>query len=521
MEVNTSVEDVKGQEKLSACTEQTICRNEPAVGDTNTESDDNKLNEDMGNGNLSGQKTAKKGQQGGEEGLADSEEEARKDISNDINKLINNRDEETLDHFSDDNLVIDTKDNNYQAEHESSSDLSLDSSLASSLDSSLDSDPESDSDDENTNKDGSNNNEIDDLADDEFEQTSGPIVSKNEVVDEEAPVLPPDYTVPENAPLELIGTISALVERNVIVKANVSGEFRVLNDNSVLCFEDRTVLGPLFETFGRLQSPFYRVKFNTDEDFNRLKDKIGQNVYYVVPDSKFLYTDSIKHIKGTDASNCNDEELPEEEQEFSDDERELAAKQEKKRKRKSKNTKGNSALEPSLKVSKREDPQVNIDNSKYHTYGYVSRSEKHEQVYPAQRALASNNGQLNLHFAQNAMLYQQPQVLQQNHSSNYQQPFTGNVPYSNVNGFAFGNHINQGHQGTPYVQPYNPYSPYGTPSQPQFQSPLVQSIPTHAQQVPQVINPNAHIQLQQLQQLLANQQPNKANFPKESNGSSQ
>ena len=49
-------------------------------------------------------------------------------------------------------------------------------------------------------------------------------------------------------------------------------------------------------------------------------------MYYVVPDSQFLYTDSIKHIKGTDASNCHDEELPEEEQEYSDDEKELAAK---------------------------------------------------------------------------------------------------------------------------------------------------------------------------------------------------
>ena len=44
-------------------------------------------------------------------------------------------------------------------------------------------------------------------------------------------------------------------------------------------------------------------------------------MYYVVPDSQFLYTDSIKYIKGTDASNCHDEELPEEEQEYSDDEK--------------------------------------------------------------------------------------------------------------------------------------------------------------------------------------------------------
>lgn len=161
----------------------------------------------------------------------------------------------------------------------------------------------------------------------EEDAVSGPIVSKNELAEEKASTLPADYHVPENAPLEYVGTIIALVEQSAIISASTSGELRVLKENSVLCFEDRLVLGPLFEVFGRLQSPKYRVKFNTEEEFHQISDKKGEKVYYVVPESQFVYTAALKKIKGTDASNCHDEELPEEEQDFSDDERELAAKQ--------------------------------------------------------------------------------------------------------------------------------------------------------------------------------------------------
>ncbi|ODV67998.1 hypothetical protein HYPBUDRAFT_93192, partial [Hyphopichia burtonii NRRL Y-1933] len=123
----------------------------------------------------------------------------------------------------------------------------------------------------------------------------GPIHSKNELIDEEAPTLPEDFKIPENAPLEFIGEITGLVEKSVIIKANILGEFRVLKEGSIFCFEDRTLLGPLFETFGKLQSPIYRVKFNNEDQFSKFKDKKGAKIYYVVPESQFLYTDSIKN----------------------------------------------------------------------------------------------------------------------------------------------------------------------------------------------------------------------------------
>ncbi|OBA23572.1 hypothetical protein METBIDRAFT_35253, partial [Metschnikowia bicuspidata var. bicuspidata NRRL YB-4993] len=140
----------------------------------------------------------------------------------------------------------------------------------------------------------SKNDDPVDEVDEEDEAIAGPIMSKNEVADEKANSLPADYAVPENAPLEYIGTLTGLVEKSAIIKANVSGEFRILKDDSVLCFEDRQLLGPLFETFGRLQAPNYRVKFNSEAEFEKIKDKKGSKIFYVVPSSQFVYTDALK-----------------------------------------------------------------------------------------------------------------------------------------------------------------------------------------------------------------------------------
>lgn len=232
--------------------------------------------------------------------------------------------------------------------------------------------------------------------DEEDEAQSGPILSKNEVKDEVAPTLPSDYQIPENSALEYVGDVSAVVERNVIIKANISGEFRVLKENSVLCFEDKSILGLLYETFGRLQSPNYRVKFNNDHDFQMVKNKKGAKVFYVVSDSQFLYTDTIKKLKGTDASNCHDEELPEDEQEFSDDEQELVAKQEKKRKRQQKKSDGNNNALPKRKQHGRSEQSFvsygfahgEQNQVQFGQFGHVNRDD--EAFHPPRNVLRRN-----------------------------------------------------------------------------------------------------------------------------------
>ncbi|ANZ74957.1 BA75_02259T0 [Komagataella pastoris] len=241
--------------------------------------------------------------------------------------------------------------------------LNLESSSNENSNSDQDSDSDSGSDSESETELNSldANDQIAD-SDDETSPAAGPIRSKNEVVDEQAPELPKDLVIDESTPVELIGEISACVERSVVIKAYASGEFRILKENSVLCLEDRTILGPLFEIFGKLETPFYRVKYNSVEEFDKFKHMKGTKVYYLVPQSEFQYTEKIKSVKGTDASNWHDEEIPEEEQEFSDDEKERAFKQSKKKKKnknKNKTTRyeDKNAGEPSAK--RRQNPVPN------------------------------------------------------------------------------------------------------------------------------------------------------------------
>ncbi len=164
----------------------------------------------------------------------------------------------------------------------------------------------------------------------------GPIRSKNEKSVEVAPELPEDYTIPESTPIKYLGTVTSIVENSVLVQSAVSAEFQVLREGAVLCLENCSPLGILFEIFGRLQCPIFRVKFNNEAELKDRNIERGMKVYYVVPSAQFALTSQIRSIRGTDASNVNDEELPESEQDYSDDEEESRAKRERKRQRKSK-----------------------------------------------------------------------------------------------------------------------------------------------------------------------------------------
>ncbi|KAG7880528.1 hypothetical protein KL905_002502 [Ogataea polymorpha] len=239
--------------------------------------------------------------------------------------------EPTNDQNPEDRIFDETKE---IAESENESNDSTSSDSDSNSDSYSESDSKSTSDsssDSSSDSESEEEGEVE-VSDNESDISAEPIKSKNEQ-EEEGLELPEDFSIPPDAPIEYIGTITALVERSIVIKAGVSGEIRVLKDGSIICLEDRTLVGPLFETFGRIQSPSYRVKFKTEDKLEAFRDKKGAKVFYVVPESEFVLTSEIKATKGSDASNWHDEEIPEEEQEFSDDEKEAAMKALKKRKK--------------------------------------------------------------------------------------------------------------------------------------------------------------------------------------------
>ncbi|KAK9353371.1 Gar1/Naf1 RNA binding region-domain-containing protein [Lipomyces doorenjongii] len=167
---------------------------------------------------------------------------------------------------------------------------------------------------------------------DEEELDTGPLRTKNEIV--EVPVKPVDVDISPTELIEKLGVIERVVGKTVIVKALTSGEYQVLDQDSILVFSDRSPFGRVYETLGPVQKPIYSVKFNTDSEASNYLSHINKEVFYVPRFSTFVFTAAIKALKGSDASNWNDEEVDENEQEFSDDEAEAEFKRRQKDTRK-------------------------------------------------------------------------------------------------------------------------------------------------------------------------------------------
>lgn len=152
--------------------------------------------------------------------------------------------------------------------------------------------------------------------------------TKNEQPEEVIPK--PDVTVTSGMKITALGKVENVVDNYVLIKAFTSGEYQVLESGSVLCLENRSVVGAVLETIGRVQEPFYSVAFTNAAEVAEAGVAKGTVVYYVDAHSTFVFTEPLKNMKGTDASNLHDEEVGEDEMEFSDDEAEAAYKRAKK-----------------------------------------------------------------------------------------------------------------------------------------------------------------------------------------------
>lgn len=91
-------------------------------------------------------------------------------------------------------------------------------------------------------------------------------------------------------------------------------------------------ISKVYETFGPTHQPLYQVKFPSAGSIDRAVVKVSREVYHVPPRSHFVFPSQLARMKGSDASNMHDEEVGEDEIEFSDDEAEAAYRQRRKRK---------------------------------------------------------------------------------------------------------------------------------------------------------------------------------------------
>ena len=151
--------------------------------------------------------------------------------------------------------------------------------------------------------------------------TGSVVKTTNEKFEEVIPK--PDITITAEMKIEELGNVEGIVESTVLIKGRTTAEYQVLESGSLLCLRDRSVIGVVAEPLGRVEQPLYTVRFTNDEAIKEagVAEK-GTTIYYVHEHSKFVFTQPLKGLKGSDASNFHDEEVGDEEMEFSDDEKE-------------------------------------------------------------------------------------------------------------------------------------------------------------------------------------------------------
>ena len=159
----------------------------------------------------------------------------------------------------------------------------------------------------------------------------GQLRTKNEIPEEV--IQKPDVTITPEMRIEELGVVETIVENIILIKAKTSGEYRALESGSVLCMADRSVIGVVSETLGRVQQPLYTVRFTNAGEITEAGISVGTKVFYSEQHAKYALTQVLKAYKGSDASNLHDEEVGDEEMEFSDDEAEAEHKRRLKQKK--------------------------------------------------------------------------------------------------------------------------------------------------------------------------------------------
>ncbi|KAH6958389.1 hypothetical protein HG530_009983 [Fusarium avenaceum] len=203
---------------------------------------------------------------------------------------------------------------------------------------------------------------------------AGQVRTKNEIVEEVVPK--PDVTITPEMKIEELGAIEHIVENIMLIKAFTPGEYQVLDSGSALCTAERVVIGAIAETIGKVLQPMYTVRFTSEQDIKELGLEVGQTVFYPVDHASYVFTEPLKNLKGSDASNLHDEEVGDEEMEFSDDEKEAeykrAIKQKKKDKWKKDPAKGGKEPHP-LRQESRPDGGLNYDDDEDGPYKPLAR----------------------------------------------------------------------------------------------------------------------------------------------------
>jgi rRNA processing protein Gar1 len=166
---------------------------------------------------------------------------------------------------------------------------------------------------------------ISELYEDTDDTTLNKYTGTRHEVDERKEIPEPFNIEPGQTMIEA-GNVDDIVEHDkVIIKVNLYNG--ILDLDNVIFTANKIAFGYIDDVIGKVDDPYYVVRF-----FPNITDRSiiqrGHTAYFVNQKAKSLQTNKMLR-KGCDASNAFDEEVSEDEMEFSDDEEEISRKKSK------------------------------------------------------------------------------------------------------------------------------------------------------------------------------------------------
>ena len=161
--------------------------------------------------------------------------------------------------------------------------------------------------------------------------------TRHEIINElERKDYPIPYSITDNDKFEECGKIKNIVENKILMESINNNLSKILNLDNIIFLSNKQHIGFIDDVIGQIDNPVYVIKIYPKliEEKILEKIKIDDKLYYCSNKINVINAIELKNKnKGCDASNAFDEEVSENEKDYSDDEEEVNAKIKRKNKK--------------------------------------------------------------------------------------------------------------------------------------------------------------------------------------------
>ena len=167
--------------------------------------------------------------------------------------------------------------------------------------------------------------------------------TRHEIINEkERKDYPIPFEVTNEDKFEECGIVKNIIENEILMTGINNNVLKVLNLDNIIFLPNKKYIGFIDDVIGQIDNPVYAIKIYPNIIEEKIIEKInpGDKLFFCSNKANVINAIELKNkSKGCDASNAFDEEVSEDERDYSDDEEEVKAKVRRKNNKKNKKKK--------------------------------------------------------------------------------------------------------------------------------------------------------------------------------------